>query len=39
MKLVRNRVAAKAARLLFKELVKLCPVDAIANPPDDKLLE
>ncbi|MCC5606660.1 IS110 family transposase [Nostoc sp. CHAB 5834] len=39
VKLVRNRVAAKAARLLFKELVKFCPVDAIANPPDDKLLE
>ncbi|MHC5594823.1 MAG: IS110 family transposase [Nostoc sp.] len=29
VKLVRNRVAAKGARLLFRELVKFCPVDAI----------
>jgi hypothetical protein len=32
VKLVRNRVAAKAARLLFRELVKACP-------PGSRLLE
>ncbi|MDQ3018257.1 MAG: IS110 family transposase [bacterium] len=31
VKLVRNRIAAKGARLLFRELVKFCPVDAIAK--------
>ncbi|MEI1376412.1 hypothetical protein PQG02_15585 [Nostoc sp. UHCC 0926] len=35
VKLVRNRVAAKGARLLFRELVKVhCRVDTEESPAD-----